>query len=83
MVFIPSFLIMAHVLLNRKKKWFRLTVNARMLRMNLGGLFLLHLTTNILYTMAYRDLVIKNREKIEKIVVREELLSGESTRQVI
>lgn len=63
-MFIPSFLMFAHVLLNRKKKWFRLTVNAKILRMNLGGLFVLHLTTNFLYMLAYRDLVMKNREKI-------------------
>jgi hypothetical protein len=76
MVFIPAILMMSHVLINRNKKWFRLTANASLMRRNLAGLFVLHLTTNFLYTMAYRDLIVKNREKIEKIVVREELLSG-------
>ncbi len=76
MIFIPAILIISYVLINRKKKWFRLTVNPRLTRIVLGGLFAAHLTTNFLYVMAYRDLIVKNREKIEKIVVREELLSG-------
>ncbi len=68
--------MMVYLLINRNKKWFRLTVNARGIRLSLAGLFLLHITTRIFYTMAYRDLIIKNREKLEKIVIREELLAG-------
>jgi hypothetical protein len=67
---------MGHVLANRNKKWFRLTVNAPLIRYSLLGLFMLHVTTNVFYVAAYRDLIAKNREKIEKIVVREEFLGS-------
>lgn len=67
---------MAHVLMNRNKKWFRLTVNARLVRLSLFGLLMLHLSTNVLYVAAYRDLIARNRDKIEKIIVREEFLGS-------
>lgn len=73
-MFIPSFLIMGHVLLNRNKKWFRLTVNAKGIRYTLVSLLLLHLSTNVLYVGAYRDMIARNRDRIEKIVVREEFI---------
>lgn len=75
-MFIPSMMIIAHVLMNRNKKWFRLTVNAPLIRYSLLSLFLLHVSTNILYVAAYKDLITRNREKIEKIVVREEFLGS-------
>jgi hypothetical protein len=64
MTMIPSFLIIGHVLLNRNKKWFRLTVNAPLIRYSLVGLLMLHLSTNVLYIAAYRDLISRNRERI-------------------
>ena len=69
---------MGHVILNRNKKWFRLTVNASAVRYSLVGLLLLHFSTNVLYVAANRDMIARNRERIEKIVVREELLGGDS-----
>lgn len=70
-MFIPSFMIISHVLFNRKKKWFRLTVNAPLIRYSLIGLLMLHFSTNVLYVAAFRDLIARNRVKIEKIVERE------------
>ena len=67
---------MGHVILNRNKKWFRLTVNASGVRYSLVGLLLLHFSTNVLYVAANRDMIARNRERIEKILVREELLGG-------
>lgn len=69
-------LIISHVILNRKKKWFRLTVNAPLIRYSLLGLFMLHISTNVLYVAGFRDLIARNRDKIEKVVVREEFLGS-------
>mgnify|MGYP000930814329 CR=1 FL=1 len=70
MVFIPSILMMGHVLLNRNKKWFRLTVNASLIRYSLIGLLMLHISSNVLYVAAYRDMIARNRDKVEKVIVR-------------
>ena len=37
---------------------------------------MLHISTNVLYVAAFRDLIARNRDKIEKIVVREEFLGS-------
>jgi hypothetical protein len=71
---------MGHVILNRNKKWFRLTANAILIRRSLFGLLALHLSTNALYVMAYKDLIARNRERIEKVIVREEFLGGAGNR---
>ncbi len=67
---------MGHVMLNRKKKWFRLTTNSNLIRFSLIGLLAIHFSEKVLYVMAYRDLIVKNREMIEKVIVREEFIGG-------
>jgi len=34
------------------------------------------MSTNVLYVAAFRDLIARNREKVEKIIVREEFLGS-------
>lgn len=52
---------MAHVLINRNKKWFKLTANPRVIRTSIIGLLGLHLANRILYASANRYLITTNR----------------------
>ncbi len=67
---------MGHVIMNRKKKWFRLTVDANAVRLSLLGLLTLNLSNSFLYAMAYANIFTNNRDRVEKIIVREEFLKA-------
>ena len=79
MVCTTGLLMFGHVVLNWKRKWFKLTVNEALLKRNVIALVCFSLFTDLLYAFSYRFLIQENRPLVENLILQENLVSGKAS----